>query len=97
LTGSATGAATSAASSGVATSTSASASGAIPGTALTRNDVADLSDPSVSTVGSPAEKALIQQIVGAVNAQQTSTHDMSPDVADLVLGPMLRGTEVSFR
>jgi phospholipid/cholesterol/gamma-HCH transport system substrate-binding protein len=69
---------------------------ALAGSGLTSSDVASLTDPSVSSVGSPEEKALLQQIVGSVNDQQTATHDMSPDVLDLVLGPMMRGTAVSF-
>ena len=64
---------------------------------MTPEDMADLTNPTVSTVGSPEEKALIAQIVGSVNDEQTATHDMSPDIADLVLGPMLRGTQVTFR
>ncbi len=70
---------------------------ALTGSGLTTVDAADLSSPTVSTVGSADEKALIHRIVGAVNAEQTSTHDMAPDIADLVLGPMLRGTEVTFQ
>ena len=54
-------------------------------------------DLTISTVGSPDEKAMLEQIVGTVNAEQTATHDMSPDLATLLLGPMLRGTEVSFK
>jgi phospholipid/cholesterol/gamma-HCH transport system substrate-binding protein len=60
-------------------------------------EAADLASPTVSTVGSADEKALIQRIVGSVNAEQTSTHDMAPDIADLLLGPMLRGTAVTFK
>jgi virulence factor Mce-like protein len=79
------------------TSGSTSATPNLPGTGLSASDVADLSSPTVDTVGSPDEKALIEQIVGTVNAEQTSTHDMAPDVADLFLGPMMRGTAVSFQ
>jgi hypothetical protein len=57
----------------------------------------DMSTVTVDSVGSPDEKAMIQQIVGSVNADQVATHDMEPDVADLILGPMLRGTEVNFQ
>lgn len=73
------------------------AEAALSGSGLTATEVADLNSPTVSTVGSAEEKALIQRIVGAVNADQTSTHDMAPDIADLMLGPMLRGTEVTFK
>jgi virulence factor Mce-like protein len=69
---------------------------AITGSGLTNAEVTALTDATTSTVGSPEEKALIHRIVGAVNAEQTSTHDMAPDIADIMLGPMLRGTEVTF-
>jgi phospholipid/cholesterol/gamma-HCH transport system substrate-binding protein len=73
------------------------AASTLTGSGMSATDIADLTNPTVSTVGSPEEKALIQQIVGTVNAEQTATHDMSPDIADLFLGPMLRGTQVSFK
>jgi hypothetical protein len=69
----------------------------LAGAGLTNSDVADLTNPSIDTVGSPEEKALLQQIVGAVNVEQTETHDVSPDMMDMLLGPMMRGTTVSFR
>lgn len=76
-------------------------SGPAPSGALTGNDLTGSSaapvDLTVSTVGSPEEKAMLDRIVGAVNAEQTATHDMSPDLATLFLGPMFRGTEVTFK
>jgi phospholipid/cholesterol/gamma-HCH transport system substrate-binding protein len=84
-------------SSSSATPSAGGATSALTGSGLSASDVADLTDPTVSTVGSPEEKALIQQIVGTVNAEQTATHDMSPDIADLILGPMMRGTAVTFK
>jgi len=69
----------------------------IPGTSMTAQDFADVSNPSIGPVGSPEEKALLQQIVGAVNVQQTQTHDSSSDVTDLLLGPIMRGTSVTFQ
>jgi hypothetical protein len=71
--------------------------GGLTGSSFTPAEAADLASPTIATVGSPEEKALIHRIVGAVNAEQTSTHDMAPDIADLLLGPMLRGTEVTFK
>lgn len=46
-------------------------------------------------VGSPAEQKLIASIVGAVTGQQASTNFTDESVADLLLGPMLRGTTVT--
>jgi hypothetical protein len=66
------------------------------GSGLTGTDAAPV-DLTVASVGSPEEKALLEQIVGSVNAEQTATHDMSPDLATLFLGPMMRGTQVSFK
>jgi virulence factor Mce-like protein len=76
---------------------SATSPSALTGSALTTSNASEVNDPTVSTVGSPEEKALIQRIVGTVNAEQTATHDMSPDLANLFLGPMFRGTEVTFQ
>jgi phospholipid/cholesterol/gamma-HCH transport system substrate-binding protein len=78
-------------------STSPSTSSVLSGSALTTSNASEVNDLSVSSVGSPEEKALIQRIVGTVNAEQTATHDMSPDLANLFLGPMFRGTEVTFQ
>jgi virulence factor Mce-like protein len=71
-------------------------SSALGGSGLTGTDAAPV-DLTVASVGSPEEKALLEQIVGSVNAEQTATHDMSPDLATLFLGPMMRGTQVSFK
>ncbi|MDQ1632473.1 MAG: phospholipid/cholesterol/gamma-HCH transport system substrate-binding protein [Frankiaceae bacterium] len=76
---------------------SATASSALTGSALTTSNATEVTDLTVDSVGSPEEKALIQRIVGTVNAEQTATHDMSPDLANLFLGPMFRGTEVTFK
>lgn len=54
-------------------------------------------DLTVSSVGSPEEKALVSRIVSRVTAEQAATHDSSQDFATLLLGPMMRGTEVSFQ
>jgi phospholipid/cholesterol/gamma-HCH transport system substrate-binding protein len=70
--------------------------GGLGGSALDGTSAAPV-DLTVDTVGSPQEKAMLARIVGAVNEDQTATHDMSPDLASLFLGPMLRGTEVSFK
>ncbi len=68
----------------------------LSGSALTTSNASEVNDLSVSSVGSPEEKALIERIVGTVNAEQTASHDMSPDLANLFLGPMFRGTTVTF-
>ena len=44
---------------------------------------------------SPAEQKLIASIVGAVTNEQASTNYTDESVADLLLGPMLRGTTVT--
>lgn len=82
---------------GTSPSPSGVAPSALTGSALTTSNASEVDDLTVSTVGSPEEKALIQRIVGTVNAEQTATHDMSPDLANLMLGPMFRGTEVTFK
>jgi virulence factor Mce-like protein len=74
---------------------SAVASAPLTGSALAASSATPV-DLTVSTVGSPEEKALIARIVGTVNAEQAATHDSSQDQATLLLGPMLRGTEVTF-
>ncbi len=53
------------------------------------------SGTSADVVGSPAEQKLIASIVGAVTNKQASTNFTDQSVADLLLGPMLRGTTVS--
>jgi virulence factor Mce-like protein len=50
---------------------------------------------SADVVGSPAEQKLIASIVGAVTGRQASTNFTDQSVADLLLGPMLRGTTVT--
>jgi phospholipid/cholesterol/gamma-HCH transport system substrate-binding protein len=50
---------------------------------------------SADVVGSPAEQKLIAQIVGAVTKSQSSSNLTDDSVADLLLGPMLRGTTVT--
>lgn len=82
---------------GTGSSTASADPNALTGSGLTNAEVADLTAPTVDSVGSPEEKALIQRIVGSVNAEQVSTHDMAPDIADLILGPMMRGTAVTFK
>ena len=51
--------------------------------------------PAATVVGSPAEQQLIASIVGAVTQAQAQTAFSQTGVADLLLGPMLRGTTVS--
>jgi virulence factor Mce-like protein len=53
------------------------------------------SGASSDVVGSPAEQKLIASIVGAVTNQQARTNLTDESVADLLLGPMLRGTTVT--
>ncbi len=53
------------------------------------------SGTSADVVGSPAEQKLIASIVGAVTNQQAKTNFTDESVADLLLGPMLRGTTVT--
>ncbi len=53
------------------------------------------SGTSADVVGSPAEQKLIAQIVGAVTNEQANTNFTDESVADLLLGPMLRGTSVT--
>lgn len=50
---------------------------------------------SADVVGSPAEQKLIASIVGTVTQQQASTSLSDESVADLLLGPILRGTTVT--
>ena len=50
---------------------------------------------SADVVGSPAEQKLIASIVGTVTRQQASTSLSEQSVADLLLGPILRGTTVT--
>jgi virulence factor Mce-like protein len=50
---------------------------------------------SADVVGSPAEQKLIASIVGAVTHTQASSSFTDESVADLLLGPMLRGTTVT--
>jgi virulence factor Mce-like protein len=50
---------------------------------------------SADVVGSPAEQKLIASIVGAVTNKQASGSFTDQSVADLLLGPMLRGTTVT--
>jgi hypothetical protein len=50
---------------------------------------------SQDVVGSPAEQKLIASIVGAVTNTQASTNFTDQSVADLLLGPILRGTTVT--
>ena len=50
---------------------------------------------SADVVGSPAEQKLIAQIVGAVTKSQAGSSFTDASVADLLLGPMLRGTTVT--
>jgi phospholipid/cholesterol/gamma-HCH transport system substrate-binding protein len=53
------------------------------------------SGTSSDVVGSPAEQKLIASIVGTVTRQQASTDLTDQSVADLLLGPILRGTTVT--
>ncbi len=53
------------------------------------------SGTSSDVVGSPAEQKLIASIVGTVTQQQASTSLTDQSVADLLLGPILRGTTVT--
>jgi phospholipid/cholesterol/gamma-HCH transport system substrate-binding protein len=53
------------------------------------------SGASADVVGSPAEQKLISTIVGAVTTRQASTDLTDESVADLLLGPILRGTTVT--
>lgn len=48
-----------------------------------------------AVVGSPAEQKLISEVVGAVTQEQAQTQLTQTSTADLLLGPMLRGTTVA--
>ncbi len=68
--------------------------------ASVRKDLAALGpagtpSPADTVVGSPAEQRLIASIVGAVTQAQAQNAFTQTGVADLLLGPMLRGTSVS--
>jgi phospholipid/cholesterol/gamma-HCH transport system substrate-binding protein len=53
-----------------------------------------VSSPADSVVGSPAEQKLIASIVGAVTNAQAKTQLNESGVADMLLGPMMRGTTI---
>ena len=54
-----------------------------------------VASPADSVVGSPVEQQLIASIVGAVTSAQAKTQLNESGVADMLLGPMMRGTTVS--
>lgn len=51
---------------------------------------------SIGSVGSPQERDMVASIVGTVSNDQVARSDTGMGVADVLLAPMMRGTEVSF-
>jgi virulence factor Mce-like protein len=63
-------------------------------TPLTASEVTSAGSAGVGPVGSAAEKRTLADILGPMLAAQGAP-DTVPDIADLLVGPMLRGSEVS--
>jgi hypothetical protein len=77
---------------GVSSSQSAADSSAA--TPLTQSQVTASGDAGVGPVGSSQEKQALDSILGPMLRAQGAP-DSVPDIADLLVGPMLRGSEVS--
>lgn len=77
------------ASGGTATGSKANPNAAVPLSAKQE-------DLGIGSVGSPQERAEIASIVQSVSNRQVASSDTSTEVADVLLGPLMRGTQVSF-
>jgi phospholipid/cholesterol/gamma-HCH transport system substrate-binding protein len=72
-----------------------SASGADTASASVLSQLPASSSPSAEVVGSAAQQRHIASIVGTVTQSQAQTQLSQTSAADLLLGPMLRGTTVA--
>jgi virulence factor Mce-like protein len=76
------------------TSSSQSAADSSAATPLTPSQVTAAGSDGVGPVGSSQEKQALDSILGPMMRAQ-GVPDTVPDIADLLVGPMLRGSEVS--